>query len=94
MEVGVTHIWQIKKSIFFIVSLTSAGNFEKKKPMTRFFIYESDTLKLNEAKFSFGLDQDYMIGCYNLGRSSMFLTYCEFETQIQTSKIYFVDHMN
>lgn len=57
-------------------------------------MYDSDTFNLREAKFSFGLCQDYVINCYNLGRSSVFLTYNEAEGRINSSPIYYVDHIS
>lgn len=47
---------------------------------------------IKEARFSFGILQDYVINCYNLGRASVFMTYEVEEAEIEQSAIYYVDH--
>lgn len=48
--------------------------------------------RLREGRFGLGVNQDYVINCYNLGKASVFMTYEVEGIEVESSVIYYIDH--
>ena len=65
---------------------------EKRAPSTKILTYNMAQREIREAKFTLGMNQDYLAEACNMGTFSLFATYLTQDEEVKPSPIYYIDH--
>lgn len=96
VEIAVNTIWEMKKDIFCICSITSKTEQEKKNAagvVNNNYIMDVKTGVIRESKFWFDTKyNDYQIDTHYMGPNSMFRTYMFENGKVVRAPVYYINN--